>query len=147
MKNVPVAEVATTNDSALPVRVQEALGELAGAAQEGLMALSVGVGLGVLSELMEEELSTRWWGPRGATSPIGAPCATATRPRSRSLPTPTSQTATRSRRWCGAIQDAVGLDRVAPVDVAATADGAVAFNPTEWYAFSDHSPIVATFED
>jgi hypothetical protein len=23
----------------------------------------------------------------------------------------------------------------------------VAFNPTEWYAFSDHSPIVATFED
>jgi len=46
---------------------------------------------------------------------------------------------------CGAIQDAVGLDRVAPVDVAAT--GAVAFNPTEWYAFSDHSPIVATFED
>jgi hypothetical protein len=26
-------------------------------------------------------------------------------------------------------------------------NGAVAFNPTEWYAFSDHSPIVATFED
>ncbi len=23
----------------------------------------------------------------------------------------------------------------------------LAFNPTEWYAFSDHSPIVATFED
>jgi hypothetical protein len=23
----------------------------------------------------------------------------------------------------------------------------VAFNPTEWYAFSDHSAIVATFED
>lgn len=23
----------------------------------------------------------------------------------------------------------------------------VAFDPTEWYAFSDHSPIVATFED
>ena len=23
----------------------------------------------------------------------------------------------------------------------------VAFNPTEWYAFSDHGPIVATFED
>ena len=23
----------------------------------------------------------------------------------------------------------------------------VAFNPTGWYAFSDHSPIVATFED
>jgi len=23
----------------------------------------------------------------------------------------------------------------------------VAFNPTEWYAFIDHGPIVATFED
>ena len=41
---------------ALPVRVQEALGELAAAAREGLLALSVGVGLGVLAELMEEEV-------------------------------------------------------------------------------------------
>ena len=36
--------------------MQEALGELLGVAQEGLMALSVGVGLGVLAELMEEEV-------------------------------------------------------------------------------------------
>jgi len=40
----------------LPLRVQEALGELAGAATEGLLALSVGVGLGVLSEMTEAEL-------------------------------------------------------------------------------------------
>jgi putative transposase len=40
----------------LPARVQEALGELAAAAREGLLALSVGVGLGVLAELMEEEV-------------------------------------------------------------------------------------------
>ena len=40
----------------LPERVREALGELAGAAKEGLLALSVGVGLGVLSELMEAEV-------------------------------------------------------------------------------------------
>jgi putative transposase len=40
----------------LPLRVQEALGELAGGAKEGLLALSVGVGLGVLSEMMEAEL-------------------------------------------------------------------------------------------
>ena len=40
----------------LPERVQEALGELAGAAKEGLLALSVGVGLGVLAELMEAEV-------------------------------------------------------------------------------------------
>ncbi len=40
----------------LPERVQEALGELAGAAKEGLLALSVGVGLGVLAEMMEAEV-------------------------------------------------------------------------------------------
>ncbi|MBA3807739.1 MAG: transposase [Solirubrobacterales bacterium] len=40
----------------LPLRVQDALGELAGAAKDGLLALSVGVGLGVLSEMMEAEL-------------------------------------------------------------------------------------------
>ena len=32
------------------------LGQLVGAAKEGLLALSVGVGLGVLTELMEEEV-------------------------------------------------------------------------------------------
>jgi len=40
----------------LPERVQEALGQLVGSAREGLLALSVGVGLGVLSELLEEEV-------------------------------------------------------------------------------------------
>ncbi len=40
----------------LPARVQEALGELVGAVKEGLLALSVGVGLGVLAELVEEEV-------------------------------------------------------------------------------------------
>jgi transposase-like protein len=40
----------------LPSGVQGALGELAGAAKDGLLALSVGVGLGVLSEMMEAEL-------------------------------------------------------------------------------------------
>ena len=36
--------------------MQEALGELVGSAKEGLLALSVGVGLGVLAELLEEEV-------------------------------------------------------------------------------------------
>jgi putative transposase len=40
----------------LPARVQESLGELVEAAREGLLALSVGIGLGVLAELMEEEV-------------------------------------------------------------------------------------------
>jgi putative transposase len=61
--NVPVAQ-ATSNEAVLPERVQEALGELVGAAKEGLLALSVGVGLGVLSELMEEEVDDVV-GPKG----------------------------------------------------------------------------------
>jgi putative transposase len=61
--NVPVAQ-ATLQEAVLPERVQEALGELVGAAKEGLLALSVGVGLGVLSELMEEEVDDVV-GPKG----------------------------------------------------------------------------------
>jgi putative transposase len=48
--------IGPTKFDALPERVQEAPGELAGAAKEGLLALSVGVGLGVLAELMAEEV-------------------------------------------------------------------------------------------
>jgi hypothetical protein len=40
----------------LPARLQKAPGGLVGTAQEGLPALSVCVGLGVLHELMDEEL-------------------------------------------------------------------------------------------
>ncbi len=54
-KTVSVAQ-ATTQEVVLPARVQEALGELVGAAREGLLALSVGVGLGVLAGLMEDEV-------------------------------------------------------------------------------------------
>jgi putative transposase len=50
----------------LPPRVQEALGDLLGAAKEGLLALSVGVGLGVLNEMMEAELE-EVVGPKHAT--------------------------------------------------------------------------------
>jgi putative transposase len=58
MRNVDEAadEIGERRFEALPERVQEALGELAGAAKEGLLALSVGVGLGVLRELMAEEV-------------------------------------------------------------------------------------------
>ena len=58
-ENVPVAPAATTT-SDLPLGVQEALGELVGVAKDGLLALSVGVGLGVLTELMEEEVERSW---------------------------------------------------------------------------------------
>ncbi len=55
MKNVSLAQ-ASGEEVVLPERVQEALGQLVGSAKEGLLALSVGVGLGVLAELMEEEV-------------------------------------------------------------------------------------------
>src|SRR3979490_2201085 len=51
-------------EAVLPERVQAALGQLVGAAKEGLLALSVGVGLGVLAELMEEEVDDVV-GPKG----------------------------------------------------------------------------------
>ena len=50
MCNVPVAE-AINDEAVLPERVQEALGQLIGAAREGLLALSVEVGLGVLARV------------------------------------------------------------------------------------------------
>ena len=53
--NVPVAE-ATQGEAVLPERVQEALGQLVGVAKQGLLALSVEVGLGVLRNLLEEEV-------------------------------------------------------------------------------------------
>ena len=53
--NVSLAQ-ASVEELVLPERVQEALGELVGSAKEGLLALSVGVGLGVLAELLEEEV-------------------------------------------------------------------------------------------
>lgn len=62
-KTVTVAQ-AVSEEAILPTRVQEALGELVGAAREGLMALSVGVGLGVVSELMAEEVDDVV-GPKG----------------------------------------------------------------------------------
>jgi putative transposase len=67
MKKVPAAKVGTTfeaSESPLPPQIQEALGELVGAAREGLLALSVGVGLGVVHELMEHEVD-EVVGPKG----------------------------------------------------------------------------------
>src|ERR1700674_1943872 len=63
-KTVTVERAAARSDVVLPARVQEALGELVGAAREGLLALSVGVGLGVLAELTEEEVD-EVVGPKG----------------------------------------------------------------------------------
>jgi putative transposase len=65
--NVLVAE-ATIDEGVLPERVQEALGRLVGAAREGLLALSVEVGLGVLRKLLELEVEEAV-GPKGKWNP------------------------------------------------------------------------------
>jgi transposase-like protein len=66
MRTVTAASVAAGEERVeeLPAAVIEVLGELAGAAKEGLLALSVGVGLGVLHELMEAEVD-EVVGPKG----------------------------------------------------------------------------------
>jgi transposase-like protein len=67
MKNVPATKVVSTTqalESPLPAEIQEALGELVGAAREGLLALSVGVGLRVVHDLMEAEVD-EVVGPKG----------------------------------------------------------------------------------
>ncbi len=67
MKKVSGPQVVTTAEaleSPLPAEIQEALGELVGAAREGLLALSVGVGLSVVHQLMEREVE-EVVGPKG----------------------------------------------------------------------------------
>jgi putative transposase len=67
MKKVSGPQVVTSAEASempLPAAIQEALGELVGAAREGLLALSVSVGLGVVHSLMEAEVD-EVVGPKG----------------------------------------------------------------------------------
>lgn len=71
MKKVSGPQVVSSIEAAelpLPAEIQEALGELVGAAREGLLALSVGVGLAVVHELMEVEVD-EVVGPKGRWNP------------------------------------------------------------------------------
>ena len=80
MSKVSGPQVVTSAEAVerpLPPQIQEALGELVGAAREGLLALSVGVGLSVVHELMEAEVD-EIVGVRASTTPIGPPSATVT---------------------------------------------------------------------
>jgi len=61
-----------------PTTSREVLGEFAGATNEGMVALSVGVGLRVLHELVAAEVD-EVMGPKGSTTPSATPTATATR--------------------------------------------------------------------
>jgi hypothetical protein len=77
MKTVSLGQVGG-EEVALPPRVQEALGELVGSAREGLLARSIGVGLGVLAELLEEEVD-EVVGPRAGTTRSAGSWGTAAR--------------------------------------------------------------------
>ena len=66
MKNLEQDQDA--RELALPPSVQATLGELVNAARDGLLALSVGVGLGVLAEMMESEVD-EVVGPKHAKIP------------------------------------------------------------------------------
>ncbi len=71
MKKVSGPQVVTPAEALerpLPPEIQEALGELVGVAREGLLALSVGVGLSVVHELMEAEVE-EVVGPKGRHNP------------------------------------------------------------------------------
>jgi putative transposase len=71
MKKVSGPQVVTTAEASelpLPAEIQEALGELVGAARDGLLALSVGLGLRVVHDLMEAEV-TEVVGPKGKHDP------------------------------------------------------------------------------
>src|SRR3954452_9331365 len=71
MRKVSAPKVVTALEASerpLPAQGQEALGELVGAARYGLLALSVGVGLGVVHELMELEVA-EVVGPKGKHDP------------------------------------------------------------------------------
>jgi putative transposase len=60
--------VPADRELVLPEQVTVALGELAGAAREGLLALAVGTGLGVLGELLAADVD-RLVGPKGRHNP------------------------------------------------------------------------------
>jgi putative transposase len=63
----------------LPERVTIALAELAGAAREGLLALAVGTGLGVLHSLLDADVE-RLVGPKGRHNPTRAAVRHGTQP-------------------------------------------------------------------
>ena len=80
MKTVPTVRRADSCDdgvfSELPEQVQLALTDFAGAAREGLLAMSVAAGLSVLQAMLEAEIAAPA-GRRASTTRAGPRCAMA----------------------------------------------------------------------
>ena len=72
MKTVPTIRVADTTDAVvlpdLPQEIQLALTDIAGAAREGLLAISVAAGMAVMAAMFEAEI-TEIAGPKGKHNP------------------------------------------------------------------------------
>jgi putative transposase len=68
MKTVPTVRLADTAEAAalpdLPEEIQLALADVAGAAREGLLAMSVAAGLAVMAAMFDAEISQAC-GPKG----------------------------------------------------------------------------------
>jgi hypothetical protein len=80
MKKVSGPQVVTPAEASempLPAAIQQGLGEWVGATREGLLALSVSAGLGVVHSLMEAEVD-KVVGPKGSGTGIGRRSVTVT---------------------------------------------------------------------
>ena len=98
MKKVPVvnvAEVETANLAGLPLEVTVALADLAGAVKEGLLGMCADVGLMVMAQMFDAEMTARvgpkhakipgrqanWHGTTDGSVVLGGRELTVTRPR------------------------------------------------------------------
>ena len=72
MKTVPTVRLADTTDAAglpdLPEEVRLAMTDIAGAAREGLLAMSVAAGMAVMAAMFEAEIAEAC-GPKGKHEP------------------------------------------------------------------------------
>ena len=103
MKTVPTVRVADTADAVvlpdLPEEIALAMADIAGAAREGLLAMSVAAGLAVMAAMFEAEI-TEIAGPKGKHDPdraavrhgtesgsvtLGGRRVSVTRPRARTI--------------------------------------------------------------
>ena len=72
MKTVPTIRLAEASDAAgwpeLPEEIQLAMADIAGAAREGLLAMSVAAGMAVMQAMFEAEIA-QTCGPKGTHDP------------------------------------------------------------------------------
>ena len=82
MKTVPTIRLADSTDAVvlpdLPEEIALAMSDIAGAAREGLLAMSVAAGMAVMAAMFDAEIAEAC-GPKGKHNSTAARCATAAR--------------------------------------------------------------------